>query len=62
MGSGSKKTPSYSSVAAISPAIEESSGGDVLLAGEVGQSIEAIEAGAYGHDPEGYEKFAKAGV
>src|SRR6266540_2991838 len=57
MGSGSKKAPSYSSAAAISPATEAAAGSDVLLAGEVGQSVEAMEAGAYGHDPEGYEKF-----
>jgi hypothetical protein len=57
MGSGSKKTPTYGEVAAISPAIEENPGGNVLLGGEVAQSIEALEAGAYGHDPEGYEKF-----
>src|SRR6266540_67126 len=57
MGSGSKKVPSYSSAAAISPATEAAASSDVLLAGEVGQSVEAMEAGAYGHDPEGYEKF-----
>jgi hypothetical protein len=57
MGSGSKKAPSYSSATAISPATEAAASSDVLLAGEVGQSVEAMEAGAYGHDPEGYEKF-----
>jgi len=57
VGSGSKKAPSYAAAAAISPAIEVSPSGDVLLAEEVAQSVEAIEAGAYGHDPEGYEKF-----
>src|SRR5437867_3189334 len=58
MGSGSKKTPTYSTEAAISPAIEAAPAADVLLAGEIGQSIEAIEAGAYGHDSEGVAKFA----
>src|SRR6266542_1392012 len=57
MGSGSKKAPSYAEAAAISPAIEAAPSSDVLLADEVAQSIEAIEAGGYGHDPEGYEKF-----
>src|SRR6266542_5113918 len=57
MGSGSKKAPSYAAAAAISPAIEAAPSSDVLLADEVAQSLEAIEAGAYGHDPEGYEKF-----
>src|SRR6266542_2619981 len=57
MGSGSKKAPSYAAAAAISPAIEAAPSSEVLLADEVAQSVEAIEAGAYGHDPEGYEKF-----
>src|SRR6266511_3345637 len=57
MGSGSKKAPSYAEAAAISPAIEAAPSSDVLLADEVAQSLESIEAGAYGHDPEGYEKF-----
>jgi len=57
VGSGSKKAPSYAVAAAISPAIEVSPSSDVLLAEEVAQSVEGIEAGAYGHDLEGYEKF-----
>src|SRR6266508_6763081 len=57
MGSGSKKAPSYAVAGAISPASEASPGGEILLSGEVAQTVEAVEAGAYGHDPEGYEKF-----
>ena len=57
MGSGSKKAPSYAVAGAISPAIEASPGGEILLSGEVAQTVEAVEAGAHGHDPEGYETF-----
>lgn len=60
MGSGTKKKPSYREVPAIAPAApaEVEAGGELLLQTEVAQVVEAAEAGAYAHDPSGYEAFA----